>query len=756
MNATLRLPRRLQLAAMALCAVGFAGATQAQTGNVAVNTTGASANPVAILDVSSLTQGLFIPRMNALPSNPATLPQGLTVFRTGAANVRGLWAVDYGQWMPLSTGPAGWDIYGNYLTNAANPNVDFIGTKDNRPMYFKTNNADRMRIDATTGYVGVGWAAADPAFKERLDINGAIRQYYVPGGGVETSNTNQPGVFRYQTRGTWVGTGLYRYGLNEKLATSPNNTTVNLAVLGSTNSYPLQYAGHWGNVGDTTMFQGTNTPVLKQPRTNGWRLFENPYTEVNNQSWTHFRESQCGAGTSIIPSAVLTPYTLSNTVVTGAPNPGLNDIVTPFICYDGGRPYMRRQYLFRAEELNMELAQLNGNPNATNGLCAGQPITSISFWVKSNVQRSFLNPVNASLTVRQAPLGLTELTGFDNTPDYDGTISCGAMPTVWPPVAVGTSNWTTINLAPAFVWDGVSNIIVEVAIRYQVGSTNVQNNPVGVTNTTFNATYGASCTGPPSPLVAFTTPPFSCTNGNLCVATQLPNTSVTSGWVSGSSVWRPIIRFNGTVTTASAAPTSGTNNANYILYHNALVLEDTSVTANGIPFGRWRTNFPVGNAFFAYQGRGTISAQKGVFDNGSRLNDHVFDRAFDGRVAPSDAAHFGGQRLLSIDEMESFTRENRHLPTMKGREAWNEKGGFSLGDLTNQLWATTETHALYVADLHDKLNVIEMLTNERPITTREFQLAQQDLGAMTDLTDAEKSSLIASLRKRVTLTSTSR
>ena len=61
-----------------------------------------------------------------------------------------------------------------------------------------------------------------------------------------------------------------------------------------------------------------------------------------------------------------------------------------------------------------------------------------------------------------------------------------------------------------------------------------------------------------------------------------------------------------------------------------------------------------------------------------------------------------------------------------------------------------------MADLHDKLNVIEMLTNERPITTAEFRIARQDLGAMADLTDADKARLIADLRKRVTLTSSSR
>jgi hypothetical protein len=102
--------------------------------------------------------------------------------------------------------------------------------------------------------------------------------------------------------------------------------------------------------------------------------------------------------------------------------------------------------------------------------------------------------------------------------------------------------------------------------------------------------------------------------------------------------------------------------------------------------------------------------------------------------------------------MADFTRENRHLPTMKGRNDWNKEGGFSLGDLGNQLWATTETQALYIADLHDKLNVIELLGNNRPVSTAEFRLAAHELAAMSGYTDGEKARLIADLRKRAPLT----
>jgi hypothetical protein len=217
------------------------------------------------------------------------------------------------------------------------------------------------------------------------------------------------------------------------------------------------------------------------------------------------------------------------------------------------------------------------------------------------------------------------------------------------------------------------------------------------------------------------------------------------------------VRFAGTVSTAGPSGggiTSGTGN--YITYPGALVLEDSSKKWNDVPWGRWRVGFPTGSTYWSYQGDGTISAQNGIYDNGLALNDHVFDRAFDGRVAPGDAARFGGQRLLSIPEMAKFTAEHRHLPTMKGRPAWEAEGGFSMGDLGNQLWSTVETQALYVADLHDKLNVIEMLTSDRPITATEFQTASRELEGMAAYTDAEKARLIAGLRKRVPLTTPSR
>ena len=45
-----------------------------------------------------------------------------------------------------------WSLTGNSGTN---PNINFLGTIDNQPLVFRTNNSERVRID-TNGRVGIG------------------------------------------------------------------------------------------------------------------------------------------------------------------------------------------------------------------------------------------------------------------------------------------------------------------------------------------------------------------------------------------------------------------------------------------------------------------------------------------------------------------------------------------------------------------------------------------------------------------------
>ncbi len=714
--------KQTSLRSIAATAVVVAGSCAfAQTGNMAVNNDGRKPHVSAILDVSSNylplataeQKGMLIPRMTTAQRNaiaPTVAQQGIMVYQTDG--VPGFYYFEYGQWVRLDAGADSWDVIGNNPTIVAN---EFLGTRDNVDFVFRTNNVEAMRVKGTNGarYVGIG--TTTPA--EAVDVNGAIRIFNPSPGSWAGTNpntrfaaTNNQGTILFRPPGTG----------------SPGDTLFSTFVPGAPqNRDAIMWAGHWGNIDGTPPF----LPAA-DANSGGWRKLENDYSERAQKAYQQQGTPVCGAGFSEIPQG-------SNTYSNGLGLAGL--LITPFK-YDVPLRRYRNQYMFLASELNVEQNQLNGNTTATMGLCPGQPVNSIGFWINQAIAAGAPpNPsrtLNISVTVKHVPLGVNDLNGgFDNSVDpAQGCLNNGALP--WP-LAAGAAAWHTFNLTTPFVWDGVRNIIVEVAVGTAAGGTgNVANGlPVRYTTTATNLTYGAYSapvfSAPCSPATGLA---GSC--GPLNIGTAIASNCGTFG----ASIYRPVIRFGGTVTTAPALTSSISS---YLYYQGGFVSE---ATTTGSPYGRQIT------PYYAFRGPGTITAENGVYDNGVLLNDHVFDRAFDGQVAPKDAPKFGTLRNHSIEEMAEFTRMNRHLPTVKGRDAWRIEGGFSFGDLTNQLWTTTETQALYVTELNDKLNVLELLSTDRTITSDEFDLARQQLAGVKTYTDGEKGLLLEGLRNRVVTT----
>lgn len=753
-------------------------AASAQNGNIAINETGAAPHPMALLDISSISKGLLIPRTGTLPP-AAALPDGLTMYRTGANG--GFHVVDNGAWKSLESGRNNWDVYGNHLVGTPNPN--FLGTTDGAQLNFRTFNAHRMHFSGSTGFLAVGHPAGT-APKERLDINGQLQVYYEPPSGRKPSDTDAPGVIRYQPFGV-LSTGASPYRLGSLEEKEFSSAALASEVVGSVTALnPLFYAAHWGNVDGRAPRIGskiTTTPnTLIQPSRGGWRAFENPYKVVAGKAWTDVKNPICTPGSAAeIPSPPPPPL-LSGNPIFENPLAGYNaperDVLSPYwrsnwnILGAPWFPQYRRQYLYLASELNLELSQA-ANPLAVQGLCAHQPVTKVGFYVNNvgGYQRNTITG-QSHIIVRNAPLGLDQLNGFDNTPPADpSTTGWGPLPANWPNIAVGANTWDMVTLTTPFIWDGKSPVIIEVvAALVADGPKNGPSAPVRVTgpapnNMSYGAHHRMSSTSSYTPLPnPFPNPAWGPATlfspSGLNKQLLFPNTGNgptpgANAYNWGASTYRPIVRFEGTVASVppGAAPT-GT--ANFISYPGALILEDSTAAgrinslSTDLPWGRMRPGFPNLYNYWNYAGNGTISAQKGIFDNGVRLNDHVFDRAFDGRVAPAEAGMFGRQRLLSVEEMAAFTQHNRHLPTMKGRTDWNRSGGFSLGDLTNQLWATAETHALYVADLHDQLNLLELLGNDRPLNLAEYRSACGQLANLPGYTDAQKARLIEAMRKR--------
>lgn len=98
-------------------AFSFIYSTQASAQGMAINTTGSAAAPSAMLDVSSTSQGVLVPRMTAAQrtaiSSPAT---GLLVYQTDAT--AGFYFYNGSAWTSLNT-PANTTLQGNTFNGAS-------------------------------------------------------------------------------------------------------------------------------------------------------------------------------------------------------------------------------------------------------------------------------------------------------------------------------------------------------------------------------------------------------------------------------------------------------------------------------------------------------------------------------------------------------------------------------------------------------------------------------------------------------------
>jgi hypothetical protein len=121
-------------------------------------------------------------------------------------------------------------------------------------------------------------------------------------------------------------------------------------------------------------------------------------------------------------------------------------------------------------------------------------------------------------------------------------------------------------------------------------------------------------------------------------------------------------------------------------------------------------------------GAGTINAEA-VYDDNTLLSDYVFDYYFDGYISEEDRALHAGYRLLSLEETIEFMEREHHLPTIAGREEWNENGRMALGTLVSQIWETVETQTLYIKELKSELDELR-LREQRQQQTVAIQMAE--------------------------------
>jgi hypothetical protein len=109
-----------------------------------------SINAASLLELESTTKGVLFTRMNSTQMTALSTVKGMVVFNTDSnclCNYNG------SSWINLCrTTSNEWNRSGNSIGSSTS---SFLGTTNNIDLVIKTNNAERLRIDSTTGNVGL-------------------------------------------------------------------------------------------------------------------------------------------------------------------------------------------------------------------------------------------------------------------------------------------------------------------------------------------------------------------------------------------------------------------------------------------------------------------------------------------------------------------------------------------------------------------------------------------------------------------------
>lgn len=228
-----------------LSLLGLISINSVQAQNVAINTSGAIANASAILDVSSTTAGLLIPRMTSAQRTAIGAPAaGLFVYDTTTGT---FWYFDGAVWREMLNANTGWTLTGNSIAAA-----NFIGTTNAQAFRFYCNNIERMRINPTDGEIVAG-ATASPyagdlfAGISTATLTFAVNGYTsVNGSGVwgETMPASTTGFSSVQ--GVYTGSGNGAGVLGNYAGTNTSNTRAGVIGYLTQSAANLAGAGVYG------------------------------------------------------------------------------------------------------------------------------------------------------------------------------------------------------------------------------------------------------------------------------------------------------------------------------------------------------------------------------------------------------------------------------------------------------------------------------------------------------------------------------
>ncbi|MBK9061075.1 MAG: hypothetical protein IPL81_14830 [Flavobacteriales bacterium] len=645
---------------------------------VAINSTGAAPNPGgshSILDISSADKGILAPRMTSAQrvNLTGTAVNGLLIYQTDsvALSPRGYWYWDAFTpvvgWKHIAWGGDIWKLGGNTGTT----NVNFLGTLNNMPLVFRTNNQERGRLSANGElqlyYSGSPVPVPLPSPNELVEVEGGIK---LTGG----SNVDNEGTIKFTPA---VG------------------------------KVPGKFEGYVVNAGGTAV--------------NGWKQIDNNFGERKIQdspiAGTGCQDPTTVTFTAAAVTAVPRPWPIPGPA---GPFATLNGVQSP---YWGLWEDSHRQWLFRQADI------------AVTGICPGpaNPIRAIAFNVAAvgggGMRLHFMRfslKNTAAVTAANFDMALLTTYAMPSPPNIVGPPPSYTMPAhnTGYTVNVGWNVHPYDQGGPGFFWAG-SNLLVDASVDNQdwggmrEGSVfgynsgyqsmvSVYCDACGGTGGHFACLWTAPLAGP-----VFWFPPTTPANGLVGPNSNIEGWGWTGGWNltggtlpelcdGGTETWNPVGSFNQSNLLPRVAflceYTGGGaayNVGNYMVAQTGVMIGDAVWAASGAyPANRFR-------------GPGTISAQKSVWSGNSLLSDYVFDLYYDGNAKPEDAKGAGQYVRTPLKDLPNYVERERHLPTVDGRDTWNKTGTFSVDKLGNQLWVTVEDQSLYIQELNARMDALQ-------------------------------------------------
>ncbi|MBT1689900.1 hypothetical protein [Dawidia soli] len=207
--------KRILIVLIALMIVRFSTAQ-----SVGINATGAAPNASAMLDLTSTSKGLLVPRVALTATNaagPVASPAtGLLVYNTATAgsapnNVVPGYYYWNGTWWVAFSAPSstGWSLTGNSGLNQA---TNFVGTIDDKAVVFKSFNNSFLEF-GNRGTLGLTQVLPDYTnATEKVTYVRSALQFEAP-----AANSYKPKMFtdadgNFRLKGSAAGTDLFEFG----------------------------------------------------------------------------------------------------------------------------------------------------------------------------------------------------------------------------------------------------------------------------------------------------------------------------------------------------------------------------------------------------------------------------------------------------------------------------------------------------------------------------------------------------------------